>query len=131
MITKRLHEKAQEVCSLRNARYFTFFNVSSYLIDYLQLAPVLSMIRGKSRFTKYIVAAFASYIILTLLFGGTGEKYWKQDWVKIARSTLEDRALEHIQNETLGVCSALYFMVMPVAYLLMIFDSLNTFTPLD
>ncbi|GKZ29226.1 hypothetical protein AbraIFM66950_003839 [Aspergillus brasiliensis] len=60
------------------------------------------MIRGKSRFTKYMIAAFASYIVLTLLFSGTGERYWRKDWVRIARSTLEDRALEHIQNETLG-----------------------------
>lgn len=88
------------------------------------------MIRGKSRFTKYIVAAFASYIILTLLFSGTGGKYWKQDWVRIARSTLEDRALEHIQNETLGVCSFSYFSMMPVTYLLIVFDSLNTYMPL-
>ncbi|OJJ68473.1 hypothetical protein ASPBRDRAFT_184132 [Aspergillus brasiliensis CBS 101740] len=81
---------------------YTQINVLKDVYYHLPLAPVLSMIRGKSRFTKYIIAAFASYIVLTLLFSGTGERYWRKDWVRIARSTLEDRALEHIQNETLG-----------------------------
>ncbi|PYI00551.1 LPS glycosyltransferase, partial [Aspergillus sclerotiicarbonarius CBS 121057] len=63
---------------------------------------ISAMIRGKSRISKFLVAAFASYVILTLLLSDSGGQYWKKNWVDMARSTLEDRALEHIGNETLG-----------------------------
>ncbi|PYH88277.1 LPS glycosyltransferase [Aspergillus ellipticus CBS 707.79] len=59
------------------------------------------MIRGRSKIPKFIVAALASYVFITLLISEK-EHYWNKDWVDIARTTLEDRALEHIQNQTLG-----------------------------